>query len=167
MVVANEARPCAVDGCERTRYQQNRVCSTHSMRRHRYGSLESRDREFTCECGQRFVSINPNAKYCSPKCFFHFASQRGPRRAHIRGAYRIKRLRPAILARDGNVCHLCRTAIDLALRFPHPLSLTIDHFIPISAGGSDEMENLRPAHLSCNVLKSDDLPTWWERGAVA
>lgn len=161
-VARQAALPCQAPECDAPR-SNGPYCVTHRMRIERYGSLRGREREVLCECGRRFVSSHPKARYCTGECYFRFASKRGPRRAHHRAQDRIKRMRPAILARDGSVCHICRTAIDLALRFPHPLSLTIDHFIPISAGGSDEMENLRPAHLSCNVFKSDDVPTWWER----
>ena len=35
------------------------------------------------------------------------------------------------------------------------MGLTVDHVIPLSKGGSDELENLRPAHWICNNRKSD------------
>jgi hypothetical protein len=36
----------------------------------------------------------------------------------------------------------------------------------ISAGGADTIDNLRPAHMLCNVEKGDRLPSWWERQAA-
>lgn len=36
--------------------------------------------------------------------------------------------------------------------------LTVDHFVPRSKGGSDRMENLRPACVSCNQRKADLMP---------
>lgn len=31
---------CSVDGCEKARYQQSRMCVTHKMRLHRYGDVD-------------------------------------------------------------------------------------------------------------------------------
>jgi 5-methylcytosine-specific restriction endonuclease McrA len=41
----------------------------------------------------------------------------------------------------------------------HKQGLTVDHFMPISKGGTDEMDNLRPAHWICNVRKRDKVIT--------
>jgi 5-methylcytosine-specific restriction endonuclease McrA len=38
------------------------------------------------------------------------------------------------------------------------MGLTVDHWIPLSKGGSDDMSNLRPAHWICNRRKSNSLP---------
>lgn len=38
----------------------------------------------------------------------------------------------------------------------------IDHFIPFSRGGSDEIENLRYACVACNLSKGAKLPSEWE-----
>lgn len=159
------AQRCEAPDCDKPR-KSGSWCVTHTMRMERYGSLEGREREVTCECGQTFRSHHHNPKFCSRACLVRFSSKRGNWLAHRRSQDVVKRLRPAILARDGWTCYLCATPIAPALRFPHPLSLTIDHVIPLSAGGTNEIENLRPAHLSCNVRKSDDLPTWWERASA-
>jgi 5-methylcytosine-specific restriction endonuclease McrA len=34
-------------------------------------------------------------------------------------------------------------------------SLHIDHLIPISKGGSDTLENVRPTHALCNLKKGN------------
>lgn len=57
----------------------------------------------------------------------------------------------------GDDCHICTQKIDLSLPRTSKQGLTIDHVIPLSKGGSDEMENLRPAHWICNNRKSDKL----------
>jgi len=59
----------------------------------------------------------------------------------------------------GSDCHICKTAIDLTLPRTHKQGLTVDHFMPISKGGTDEMDNLRPAHWICNVRKRDKVIT--------
>jgi len=58
----------------------------------------------------------------------------------------------------GTNCHLCLEQIDLnAERKPGRKGwqhgLQIDHIIPISRGGSDIIENVRPAHGVCNMSR--------------
>lgn len=69
-----------------------------------------------------------------------------------------RRHRDLILKTWGRVCHICwaagitdqRAVIDLELLWPDPRCFTRDHVVPRSLGGSDEIENLRPAHHQCN-----------------
>ena len=57
-----------------------------------------------------------------------------------------------------DVCGICGKPVDKSLRYPHPLSPTIDHIIPIIKGGHpSEMDNLQLAHFTCNRAKSDRL----------
>lgn len=62
----------------------------------------------------------------------------------------------------GTNCHLCDQPIDLEAtrRCGLPsweLGLHIDHIIPLSKGGSDTLENVKPAHGICNVRKSSKI----------
>lgn len=50
----------------------------------------------------------------------------------------------------GTTCHICGEPIDLAVAGPDPRAFTADHLVPRSRGGSDDLANLRPAHLGCN-----------------
>lgn len=63
---------------------------------------------------------------------------------------RYKKWRQAVLDRDGAICKLCGESIDLMLRSPDSLSFVLDHIRPKVLGGSDTLENLRPAHRICN-----------------
>lgn len=54
-------------------------------------------------------------------------------------------------------CALCGEAVDRSLEWPHPLSKSVDHIVPISKGGTDDIENLQLAHLRCNISKHDRL----------
>lgn len=54
-----------------------------------------------------------------------------------------RRLRPVILARDGNRCVTCGATEDL----------TIDHIIPIINGGRDDYGNLQTLCRTCNSRK--------------
>jgi 5-methylcytosine-specific restriction endonuclease McrA len=54
--------------------------------------------------------------------------------------------------RDGDVCQLCGLPV-VDEPFPHPLSPTFDHIMPLSQGGLHERSNLQLAHFSCNSSK--------------
>lgn len=58
-----------------------------------------------------------------------------------------------IVQRDGDKCHLCGKRVDLSLPGTHRMGPTVDHLLPISAGGLDELANVRLAHLSCNCAR--------------
>lgn len=88
-----------------------------------------------------------------------------------RARYRIKTVkrqslitRPSRLAADevvrtyGNKCAICSEPIDLSLLRTSKMGLTVDHWVPLSKGGSDDISNLRPAHWICNRRKSNSLP---------
>lgn len=55
--------------------------------------------------------------------------------------------RKQVLAVKGNICWLCHQPI---VGLP-----SADHIIPRSRGGSDDIENLAPAHLKCNVKRGN------------
>ena len=58
------------------------------------------------------------------------------------------------------VCAICGKPVDFSLKFPHPLSPTIDHIIPIAKGGHpSDIDNLQLAHRCCNRAKSDKVLT--------
>ena len=63
-----------------------------------------------------------------------------------------------VIALYGSICHICNKNINLSL--PRKTSmegwengLHIDHVVPLSRGGSDTLENVRPAHGACNLKK--------------
>jgi hypothetical protein len=63
-----------------------------------------------------------------------------------------------LIARDGNLCGLCNTPIDLRCKFPHPLSATEGHIIPRGRRGcSERPDNRRLEHLNCNLRKGKHL----------
>jgi 5-methylcytosine-specific restriction endonuclease McrA len=62
-----------------------------------------------------------------------------------------------IAERDGYRCHLpeCGKKVNMALPGSHPMGPTIDHLVPIAAGGLDCLTNVRLAHRSCNCRRQD------------
>ncbi|MBQ2649418.1 MAG: HNH endonuclease [Achromobacter sp.] len=56
------------------------------------------------------------------------------------------------------ICGICGKPVDMTLKYPHPLSKSIDHIIPIDKGGHpSDIDNLQLAHWTCNRQKSDKL----------
>lgn len=56
-----------------------------------------------------------------------------------------------LIARDGGDCAICKEPLGRGIRDEtHPLYITLDHIEPVSAGGSDKIQNLRLAHNKCN-----------------
>lgn len=74
------------------------------------------------------------------------------------GGRKVGDLRRAVVEAYGSVCWLCRLPINLALRYPRRGSLSIEHVLPRSYGGSDDIANLRPAHLGCNWSRGNRPP---------
>ena len=80
-----------------------------------------------------------------------------------KGAHRAnyERNRKRILA-TRNVCEICGHPVDMSLKYPHPMSATIDHIIPVNGkngicGHPSDLSNLQLAHFSCNRQKSDKI----------
>lgn len=66
---------------------------------------------------------------------------------------KIARLAGVVFAERGRVCHLCGM----------PGADTLDHIVPRSRGGLDDLDNLAPAHKSCNSSRGAmSLKDWRE-----
>lgn len=61
-----------------------------------------------------------------------------------------RKVRLGVYERDGLTCQLCLRPVDLALPPADRWSATLDHIVAYSLGGSDDEDNLRLAHRSCN-----------------
>ncbi len=69
----------------------------------------------------------------------------------FRSAYEKNRKR---VLNENEVCALCGLPIDKRLKFPDPMSATVDHIIPVAKGGHpSDPANLQIAHLICNQVK--------------
>jgi hypothetical protein len=69
-----------------------------------------------------------------------------------------------VVERWGNRCHLCEKKIDLALSGKNPRGFTFDHVIPVSMGGTNDAENIRPAHWICNTRRGNRGPVQLDLG---
>lgn len=77
-----------------------------------------------------------------------------------------ERHRRQLLERWGAWCWVClaagygrRARINLRLKWPHPRCLTRDHVVPRCQGGTDDVDNMRPAHNLCNTRRGS-LDRW-------
>jgi hypothetical protein len=61
-----------------------------------------------------------------------------------------------VAVRDRFRCGICHGRVAMKRAAPHPKSPSIDHVLPLSAGGDDTRANVRLAHFSCNVRKRAD-----------
>ena len=58
-----------------------------------------------------------------------------------------------LVAREkGWECYLCKKPLSRK-------TITLDHYIPKSKGGSNDISNLYPCCFDCNIKKADTLPT--------
>ena len=62
------------------------------------------------------------------------------------------RVKNAVKATYGETCHLCGGQIETG-------QWSIDHVVPRSKGGTNDLWNLRPAHKRCNYRKGNRTPT--------
>ena len=60
----------------------------------------------------------------------------------------------------GTDCHICGLPIDFSAPRQSfapgwEKGLQLDHVIPLAKGGSDHIENVKPSHGMCNLIKGD------------
>jgi hypothetical protein len=58
-----------------------------------------------------------------------------------------------IFERDDWLCGICALPVDPDLRFPDPESVSLDHIVPLSEGGTHVPSNVRCSHLVCNMRR--------------
>jgi len=133
-------RLCSVDGCQ-NKHRTGGYCSNHHEYNKRNGTPYPPARDCTL-CGTEFASIQTKQRLCETCSLPTQNARHG--------------VNPARLAdRDGADCGLCGEPVELSLRFPHPMSPSVDHVVPWSLGGSHDLANLQLAHLSCNCRKGN------------
>ena len=60
-----------------------------------------------------------------------------------------------IYIRDKWICGICGKKVNKKLKYPHPMSPSLDHIIPLSKGGTHTRDNVQLSHLRCNLSKGD------------
>jgi len=108
------------------------------------------------ECGTTYRSPQPAQRYCSPQCSRrrHGHDAKARRRAQSRsGGEPAARMR--IYERDGWRCQICGRKVKRNATVPDPRAPTLDHIIPLAAGGTHEPANVQCACFICNARKGD------------
>jgi hypothetical protein len=77
------------------------------------------------------------------------------RRARLQASESEPYRRGEVFNRDDGICQLCSKPVDRLAVYPDPMSMSVDHVIPISWGGSDTLSNVQLAHLVCNLKKGN------------
>lgn len=123
-------------------------------------------------CGKTWKrSANSLKEYCSNVCSAKGWKMENPDRARVTSRDSILRRRALqsttqvdmfssfdVRAAKGDDCYLCGGLIEYHLKFPDPLSPSMDHIIPLSKGGAHTVENTAMTHLRCNLQKGVSMP---------
>lgn len=114
-------------------------------------------------CGKDMPkTMRADAKFCSHQCnsAAHAVTRKMAKRAGRAKTPGDPLLeRNAIAARDKFRCQLCGGKVDMGRKHPDPLCASIDHLVPLAAGGTNDLANLQLAHLQCNLRKRADCLT--------
>ncbi len=108
-------------------------------------------------CGALFAARTESQEYCSTECGpMPVDYARELRRLAVAGGPVIDRV--AVFDRDGWGCYLCGKKVARSPKNPLDKA-SVDHVVPIVLGGHHSWENVKTAHLRCNLAKSDTLFT--------
>jgi len=133
--------------------REAKIASATERNRRVFGNPGFQNRD--CEwCGSVFSTPYRRSRFCNRACKYAAAHAKRP---SVNGGAMARITRGRLAKRDGWACGICGDTINQRVRYPDPLSASVDHRIPTAKGGSDSMDNLQLAHLRCNVRKSDRL----------
>lgn len=75
------------------------------------------------------------------------------------GSTRAWRRARARVVRAESHCAICGDLVDKALKWPDPMSPSVDHIDPIALGGANlDRANHALTHLHCNIAKGTGVP---------
>lgn len=160
--------------CEQWRSRKTKACPCPKPEQRVYTDAERAElmkpRPCAC-CGEVFTpkllqaAVN-GQKTCSARCTSTLNRRsesakvarrhaKDRRRARKKGAFVARVYRKEIYERDGHRCQLCGDKLKMDAETPHPLAPTIDHIVPLAAGGVHAPWNVQAAHFICNSRKGD------------
>lgn len=126
-------------------------CSDALRRYRRLGPSMTGVVHYTCtNCGRGWLrgdhhTPSPQCRTCRKR------EEKRRRRAATRGAETFETFTLREIAeRDGWTCHLCGKRVPDVEYSYQPTDATLDHLVPVSAGGPHTRANVRLAHMLCN-----------------
>lgn len=159
-VQAVEARKKALEEKRQARKSlRDELSNQHGVSIGDYGRCKARNGTACDLCKAKAAEYMRNKKH-EPKYkeYRRGHNRRRDRRVRANGFefYRIQ----DVLDRWGYDCHICKAPINF--KAPRQCGdpgweegFHLDHVIPLSKGGKDIVENVKPAHAKCNVLRGD------------
>ena len=129
-------------------------CCSDECRQNSQGIRNRRVYFKNCKsCGKLCTMRNWNASRCSP-CQILFEWESDKKYEQNRKCSKVGGLIPYIGERDLWRCSICSTKVMSKIYLAQDKwSPTIDHVIPVSQGGTDDLANLKLAHMICNAKK--------------
>lgn len=105
-------------------------------------------------CSKECAAIRDQRWKSDPRTIEEKRKRGSKRRAIQRGVQYEDFYHSEIFRRDRWICQICLTPVDRSKTFPHHLSPSIDHIIPLCKGGPHRRSNVQCAHWICNIRKS-------------
>lgn len=144
---------CRICGAEGNGHFGQTVCENFTCQCiAKYGTDHCRVHNNVCTiCSQPFTTRYPTKLRCSKTCdSLNAIRKRGwserPWRVHSR----------TVFERDAWICHLCgEPTLQQWEPSNREQSPSVDHIIPRSHGGTDDLDNLATAHFGCNARRSN------------
>lgn len=128
--------------------EERKIADKEVQRRFRKAHLEYR-REYERKWKENLRSTPEGRQYLRDLAIVNGAKRRAQKRG-CKGAHTLDDIKQLWFLQHGN-CAWCNQA--LGEEKPH-----VDHWIPLSKGGSNDKDNLRLLHKKCNLSKHDKLP---------
>lgn len=147
-------RGCRCEVCTVAQREKMRV---YSAQRASSGNpiIRRRTKPCVCEhCGISFMGLSfKPGRYCSTKCAKFAQGWDGSDGGKRDRFYVSASVRLAIYEGANWACQICSSPTRPNEDHLHPRYPTLDHILPRSLGGSDEVNNLRLACRQCNVTR--------------
>lgn len=111
------------------------------------------------DCEEQFQIDQPRSmrKYCD-ECRRRRKQDTNARKSQKRRAAGNPVSLSEVVAARGQRCHICQRKINLCLSGRDMMGPTIDHILPVSMGGTNDLANLNIAHRMCNMRRGNRGP---------